>query len=101
MGKGQRNRRTREFHDTRITNRGMQYRSDENVQGIADPGEGFHLWVVTAAWRIIDPEKAIKGGMHLDMENLLDVSMPACFKCEQPYDGELASTRCRGSIDPL
>jgi hypothetical protein len=58
---------------------------------------GTHLWVYVAAWAAADPRAA---EAHLDSENLVSITGPGCFKCEQPFSNRLARKPCRGRIRP-
>ncbi len=55
--------------------------------------DGEHMWILVGMWKV-DPEE--RGRVHLDLENLLTIEGPGCFKCEQPWSPELAKTRCPG-----
>jgi hypothetical protein len=59
---------------------------------------GKHLWVITAAWHLSDPETDGKTTL-LDSENLLMISPPGCFKCELMYSPEMAAAPCAGEPD--
>jgi hypothetical protein len=63
--------------------------------------EGEHLWIVTACWKVADPEKHRGEAMHLDRENILQIAGPGCFKCEQPYSRRIAAKPCYGSTSEL
>jgi hypothetical protein len=65
---------------------------------ITDPGAGEHLWVVVSAHRVVP----VDGGTYeLDLENLLSVDGPGCFKCEEPYTEAVAARPCTGSLEEL
>jgi hypothetical protein len=66
---------------------------DRRMKAADRPGE--HMWIVTAAWQVLDPER---DRMNLDTENLLDVSGIGCFKCERIYSRKLARMPCHGSV---
>lgn len=58
-----------------------------------DPRSGDHLWTIVTMYRW--------GGPHverptLDTENLLTVTPPGCYFCEQVYTERLATRRCPG-----
>lgn len=62
-----------------------------------DPRTGEHLWIVGTTYRVnpaewFDPTHT----PMLDRENLLLVSPPGCWHCEQIYTPQLAKRRCRG-----
>lgn len=63
---------------------------------ITDPGRGKHLWVVTAAFQLIAPEKFSTEQVHMDMENLLTIEGPVCWKCEQHFSADRARRFCQG-----
>jgi hypothetical protein len=62
----------------------------------ADPMDevvpGQHLFIVAVAFRTPDPAKFMAGdGYLLDQENLLQMSLPGCYVCEQEWTPELGS----------
>jgi hypothetical protein len=59
---------------------------------------GQHLWCVTAVWRVPDPRayNSADGTTLLDMENMLAFGGLGCYKCEEPYNDELAAEPCTG-----
>jgi hypothetical protein len=63
---------------------------------VADPGEGLHLWTVLAMWQVTP---AMSGGYNLDVENLVTIEGPGCYKCEQRWSAELAARPCTGSLE--
>jgi len=62
----------------------------------ASDREHEHLWVMTAAWRVSDPQTYATGRapVLLDGESLVMVSGPGCFKCEQPWTRKRAAQPC-------
>jgi hypothetical protein len=52
-----------------------------------------HLWVMTGLRRV-DPLVALSGEQHLDLENLITVDGPGCYKCEQIYSATVAAQPC-------
>jgi hypothetical protein len=60
-----------------------------------DPRSGEHYWIVLTTYKV-DPEKFTKGEGFLDTENLVSVSPPGCYHCEQVYTPYLAHRRCKG-----
>jgi hypothetical protein len=72
---------------------------------------GQHIWIMTAAWKIADPEKAYKAATTrefdpdqsylLDGENMLGLAGPGCYKCEREYSPKLAALQCQGNADRL
>jgi hypothetical protein len=66
-----------------------------------DPRTGDHLWIIITTYKANpgqwdDPTHT----PMLDRENLICVSGPGCFYCEQPYSTLLASRRCKGKPQP-
>jgi hypothetical protein len=62
-----------------------------------DSRTGDHLWIVITSYRVnpalmSDPTHT----PMLDTENLVSVTGPGCFYCEQPYSPRLGSRRCKG-----
>lgn len=90
---------------SRITGTGTDYELppkrtlDARVARADRPGE--HLWLMTAAWKLDDPERSMREPQHLDAENLLIVAGPGCYKCEREYSRKLARQPCRGSVELL
>lgn len=70
---------------------------DVKASNMKDPGPGKHLWIIAGCWRV-DPESIAGRDCHLDIENLLSLDGPGCFKCEQHYSPELAAKPCSGSM---
>lgn len=66
---------------------------DVRVANADRPGE--HMWILTAAWAVSDPERP---EMVLDAENILEIAGPGCFKCELEYSRKLARRPCTGSM---
>lgn len=56
---------------------------------------GAHLWVYVAGWAAADPRAR---QAQLDAENLISLTGPGCWKCEQPFSNRLAKRPCRGRI---
>lgn len=56
--------------------------------------KGEHLWALFTMFRV-DPTS--RESAHLDLENLLQVSGPGCYMCEQMYQPGMESTPCPGS----
>jgi hypothetical protein len=62
---------------------------------------GQHLWMMTAAWAVSDPQGAATGAAGeqvMDSENLLSFGGPVCFKCEELWTRKRQAQRCPGSI---
>jgi hypothetical protein len=75
----------------------MDYEAADKIsKPIRDPGRGKHLWTMVAMFRIIDPAKAVADGVHMDMENLLTIEGPGCFKCEKNFSPDEARRFCQG-----
>lgn len=68
---------------------------DRRLRALNRPGQ--HLWVMTAAWHVADPERLGLGG-QLDAENLTGIAGPGCYKCEREYSRKLASRPCTGRL---
>lgn len=71
----------------------------KRMQNADKPGQ--HLWMMTAAWAVSDPQGAAtgtSGPQILDAENLLSFGGPICFKCEETWTRKRAAQRCPGSI---
>lgn len=63
------------------------------------PGE--HLWVITGAWIVTDPEGKADDFRILDRENLAVLTSPGCYKCSELYNPVMAVLPCQGSLTPL
>jgi hypothetical protein len=62
-----------------------------------DPRTGDHLWIVATMYRVVPQHWRDRTHTPtLDRENLLSITRPCCFYCEQAYSARLASRRCRG-----
>ena len=65
-----------------------------------DPRSGAHLWMVSSGYRVVPEQWRDRNHTPtLDHENLLTITVPFCWHCEQGYTPRLASRRCKG--DPL
>lgn len=61
-----------------------------------DPRTGDHYWVTIITYKV-DPTKMVEGEkFHMDHENLVMISVPGCYYCEEAYTPRLALRRCRG-----
>lgn len=61
-----------------------------------DPRSGAHLWVMAAMFQV-NPDKTRSGEVgFLDRENLVLITGPGCFYCEQVYRPRVAHRRCPG-----
>ncbi len=56
--------------------------------------DGEHTWVVMPAY-LVNP--TVEQGV-LDRENLLYVTGPFCYWCEEPFSKELAARPCPGDV---
>ena len=72
---------------------------ERRLRAVDRPGE--HLWVITGAWLLADPERPFRETTILDMENMLGLSGPGCYKCEKPWSRRLARQPCTGSVDEI
>ena len=80
----------------RVESTGVQYDANSSAKGIVDPGEGKHLWALAVLYRIANPGS--KERQHMDMENLMVVHGPGCYKCDQTYSAEVDAKPCKGKI---
>jgi hypothetical protein len=60
------------------------------------PALAVHFWIVTTAYRVAPQLWRGEHTPMLDRENLVMVSPPGCYYCEQLYTPELARRRCPG-----
>ena len=58
------------------------------------PGE--HLWVSMVVFRVADPARWETEQQHMDAENMIHVTPPGCYVCEQVYSPLAAAQRCPG-----
>jgi len=65
-----------------------------------DPGPGKHLWIVTAAWAVTEPERSQDPNAQflMDRENLITIAGPGCYKCELEWTPLVEKRYCRGSV---
>lgn len=70
---------------------------------ITDPGRGKHLWTVMVLYRLMDPSVSMdpEGQINLDLENLLTIEGPGCFKCEKVWSPDAARRFCQGSMTEI
>lgn len=64
-----------------------------------DPLEGVapdeHVWAMFLMYRV-DVNTVFDGQHHLDTENLITMTGPGCYRCEQVYTLEIAAKPCPG-----
>jgi hypothetical protein len=71
-------------------------RLEAHLDRLDKPGQ--HIWVMTAAWAVTDPQaSATTGPVFLDAENLVGFAGPGCYKCEREWSRKIAAQRCNGS----
>jgi len=85
-----------------LTGQGTRYspadpgRLEAHLNRLDKPGE--HLWVMTAAWAVTDPQSfATRAPILLDQENLVGFAGPGCYKCEREWSRKIAAQPCHGS----
>ncbi len=86
-----------------ITGTGTRYspadpaRLAAHLDRLDQPGK--HLWVMTAAWAVSDPQSlATRGPVLLDAENLVGFAGPGCYKCEKDWSRKLETQPCTGQL---
>jgi hypothetical protein len=57
---------------------------------------GKHLWVIAGAWWVNPATFNPNESIYLDTENLLHISAPGCYVCEQAWSFAVASKPCPG-----
>lgn len=62
---------------------------------LADVAPTDHVWALFAMFRV-DPDTVFNGQSHLDTENLITISGPGCYRCEQTYTAAIAAAPCPG-----
>jgi hypothetical protein len=74
---------------------------DARLKRLDKPGE--HLWVMTGAWHIANPDSAYDPAQIklMDRENLVVFAGPGCFKCEKPYSKAMSKRRCNGNVNKI
>lgn len=72
---------------------------DAHLTRLDQPGR--HIWIMTAAWAVTDPQSLTTGQapVILDQENLVGFAGPGCYKCEKEWSRKLAAKPCTGSVD--
>lgn len=60
----------------------------------AVPGE--HLWVSMVVFRVARPESWATEQQHMDGENMVHVTPPTCYVCEQAYSPAIGAAPCPG-----
>lgn len=62
-----------------------------------DPRSGDHLWMVSTGFRVAPEQWQDRSHTPvLDHENLLTITVPFCWFCEEGYTPRLATRRCPG-----
>lgn len=57
---------------------------------------GEHLWMIIGSWSV-DPRKwASNDVVLMDAENMLSISPPGCYWCEQVFEPRMFHRRCPG-----
>jgi hypothetical protein len=85
----------------RIVGTGQATRVDDPVHRIPtyDPRAGNHYWVVITSYNV-DPTRWYSEDPTvlplLDTENLVSVTAPGCYHCEQYYTPGMEKRRCPG-----
>lgn len=74
---------------------GQQHQIPGDVDRIPDfdPRTGEHLWTIITMYRWGGPDVERP---TLDSENLLMVTGPGCYYCEEKYTRLLTQRRCKG-----
>lgn len=67
----------------------------EYVKGRTKPYA--HVWVTLVAWTMSEEKLRDGGSVYMDQENIMSITEPGCYKCEQPYSPEIAEKPCYGS----
>lgn len=62
---------------------------------LAGVGPTDHVWAMFAMFKV-DITKVFSGQSHLDTENLVTISGPGCYRCEQTYTAAIAAAPCPG-----
>jgi len=68
------------------------YNDGSKVNAPYPPFTGRHLWTFLGVWKVDNPAASHQ---NFDMENLITVSGPGCFWCEQVWDPTMGS-KCPG-----
>lgn len=78
---------------SRVISTGIKVEARHRVgQAFPDPVPGKHLWIVAGMWSVNPTAERFE----LDTENLLNLTCPGCFWCEQEYTPGLACRPCPG-----
>lgn len=74
--------------------------TDKIGKEIQDSGPGKHLWIVACAYRIFDPLASFedRGNICMDLENMLTIEGPACYKCELSWNPSDNTSFCEGHM---
>lgn len=60
-----------------------------------------HVWALFAMFRCARPDRYTEEEQTMDTENLLQVSGPGCYRCEQMYSPDVAALPCPGDPDAV
>jgi hypothetical protein len=64
-----------------------------------DERSGEHCWLFLVGYQVFPLTWAASGNTpKLDQENLVNISGPGCYYCEEPYSERLARRRCKGEL---
>lgn len=76
----------------RITSGGIRQQAASKYNAEPPAFNGRHLWIFTGAWVVQNPARTEQ---VFDMENLLTVSGPGCWHCEQTWKPTIGA-KCPG-----
>lgn len=84
-----------------LTGHGFDQETPDHIIGrdaLAGTDPTQHLWAVAAVWRIINPADCYDPDteIHLDLESMLTISPPGCYRCEVLWAPGLENTACPG-----
>lgn len=57
---------------------------------------GQHLWISMVVFRVADPASWETEQQYMDAENMIHVTPPGCYVCEQAYSSAVAARPCPG-----
>ena len=73
--------------------------TDQYHREIEHPPAGEHLWTFLGVFQVQWPTPVRTGRVSLGGSNLLSITGPGCFVCEQHWSEEVAAAACPG--EPL